>query len=288
MAKNREEFNDKYKWNTKDIYKSDELCLKDIKYLEKKIKEYRKFKDHILDSSDNLLKLLELDTNIGIKLEQVFIYAHINNDADTLNQSYQELFGQAKNLYSKYLEESAYIVPELLKSDEKIVLNYIKENKSLKEYSRVLKNIYRTKKHVLSSEVEASLGAFAKLMDAPDEIMSSMSDSDFRFDNIVVDGKSVELTESNYSVFIRSNDREVRKQAFESLYKTYSSFKTTIATILRNEVEKSVANAKIRKYKNTLEASLFHDEIKPQVYHNLINSVHNNLFRSYSPDNPPQ
>ena len=281
MAKNRNEFKDIYKWDSKAIYKSDELCLKDIKYLEKKIKEYRQYQNHILDSSESLLNLLELDTHIGIKLEKVFIYAHINNDADTLDQNYQDLYGKAKNLYTKYLEESAYIVPELLKSDEQVVLKFIKENKCLKKYNRVLKNIYRNKKHVLSSEVESSLGAFAKLMDAPDEIMSSMSDSDFRFENIIVDGKSVELTESNYSTYIRSSEREVRKQAFQSLYKTYSSFKNTIATILRNEVEKSVANAKIRKYKNTLDAALFHDEIKPSVYYNLIASVHHHLPSLY-------
>ncbi len=281
MAKERKDFNDAYKWNTKDIYQKDEIALKDIKSLEKKIKEYKKFKGHILDSAENLFELLEFDEKIGIKLEKIFIYAHINNDADTLNVKYQKLYGLAKNLFTKYLEESSFITPEFLQKDEKLVLNYIKECPKLKKYKRILKDVYRNKKHVLNSEVEKALGAYAKLMDAPDEIMSSLSDSDFKFDNIIVDNKSVELNESNYSTYIRSEDRKIRKQAFYSLYKTYGNFKTTISAILRNEVEKNVANAKLRNYKNTLEASLFHDEIKPSVYYNLITSVHKNLPSLY-------
>ncbi len=281
MAKKRCEFNDLYKWNTKDLYSSDEKALKDIKYLERKIKEYSKYQGHILDSADELLSLLDLDHEVGIRLEKVFIYAHINNDADTLDVNYQELFGQAKNIYTKYLEATSFVVPELLQTDEKIVKEYLQKDKRLQKYRRILKHIYRNKKHVLSSEVEASLSAFAKLMSAPDEIMSSLSDSDFTFDDITVDGKKVELTESNYSIYIRSNDREVRKQAFLSLYKTYSKYKTTIATILRHEVEKNVASAKLRKYKNSLEASLFSNEIKESVYYNLIDSVHHNLPSLY-------
>ncbi len=281
MAKTRDEFEDLYKWNVKDIYKSDKDALKEIKTITNMLKEYHQYEGHILDSADNLLNLLKLDSSIGEQMEKVFIYAHINNDADTLNTNYQVLFGKAKNLYTKYLETTSYIIPELLKQDIEVVLKYINDNPELKRYKRMLKNIYRNKKHVLSSEVEASLSAFAKLMDAPEEIMSSLSDSDFKFDNIEVSGKSVELTESNYATYIRSSDRKIRKQAFQSLYKTYANYKTTIAAVLRNEVEKNVANAKLRHYKNSLEASLFHDEIKPSIYYNLIDAVHKNLPSIY-------
>ncbi len=281
MAKKRDEFKDNYKWNVKDIYPSDEDVLKEIKYLEKHINEYQKYQGHILDNASNLLELLQLDSNLGVRLEKVFVYAHLNNDADTLNTKYQELFGKAKNIYTKYIENTSFIVPEMLLSDEEVVLKYLEEEPKLKRYKRILKNIYRNKKHILDSEVEKSLSSFAKLMDAPDEIMSSLQDSDFKFANIIVNGKEEELTESNYSLYIRSEDRNVRKEAFQSLYKTYSNFKTAIATIMRSEVEKNVAMAKLRKYKNTLEASLFHNEIKPSVYYNLINSVHKNLPSIY-------
>ena len=281
MAKQRVDFESIYKWNVKDLFKSDDEFKKEVKSLEKEIKKFQEFEGHILDSAENLYNLLELDSNLGRRLERCYIYAHINNDADTTDINYQEIFGEAQNIYTKYLEVTAYVVPELLQKDYKIITKYLKELPALKKYERSLKHIFRAKEHILSNEVEKALTSFTKLMSSPEEIAGSLTDSDFKFDNIMVDGKSVELNESNYAIYIRDNDRSVRKQAFDSLYKTYGNFKNTIATILKHEVEKNVSSAKLRHYKSSLEASLFPNEIPEEVYHNLIKSIHQNLPSLY-------
>lgn len=281
MAKKRKEFDSTHKWKLNDLYKCDNDALKDMSKITNSLKKYKKFKGHILDSADSLLKLLKLDTDISLKIEQVYTYAHLNNDADTTDVNYQELFGKVKNVYSLYLETTSFIVPELLESNYEKVEKFIKEKDELKEYERNLKQIYRAKEHILSSEVERTLTSYAKLMDSPEEVASALTDSDFKFDSIIADGREEEITESNYSIYIRDNNRDVRKQAFASLYKTYANFKNTLATILRNEVEKNVASAKLRNYKNSLHASLFHNEIDESVYHNLIKSVHKNLPSLY-------
>ena len=281
MASNRGNFNELYKWNTKDLYESDELALKAVDSISEKIKKIKKYKGHILDSAETLLELLELDTLVSQELERVFIYGHINNDADTTDVHYQELFGKIKKVNVLYMEESAYIVPELLKSDYELIDKYIKEKNELKKYERLLKNIFRNKEHILSTEVEGVLSSFAEIFDSADDIMSSLTDSDFKYGNIVVDGKDVELTESNYSTFVRHKDRDVRKNAFNMLHEKYEEFKNTLATTLKYEVEKNVINAKLRKYKNSLNASLFRNEIDETVYHSLIEGVHNNLSSLY-------
>ena len=270
MAKKRKDFKDCYKWNIKDLYTSDKEALKELDNLNKEIDRLTDYQGHILDSAKSLEEVLKLDTEVGRKLERLYIYGHINNDADTLDENYQELFGKIKNVYTKYLEVSSFMVPELLESDYEVVENFIKENSNLLEFERLLKHIFRNKEHILSKEVESVLSSYAKLMDAPDEIMGALTDSDFKFDSIMVDGKKVELTESNYSVYLRYHDRSVRKQAFESLYKTYRNFKTTLASILKAEVDKSCVNAKLRGFKSSLECALFSNEIDPAVYHNLV------------------
>lgn len=281
MEKIRKEFQEKYKWNVKDLYQNEEDLLQDLEGLEKDILQFKKYRDHILDSHNSLLEVLNLDTLVGRKLERVYIYGHINNDADTLDVHYQELFGKVKNIYTKYLEETSFMVPELLESDYQVIVEFLEKEPKLKEYERILKHIFRNKEHVLSKEVESALSSYAKLMDAPDEIMGALTDSDFTFDSIMVDGKKVSLNESNYAVYLRHSNRDVRKQAFNSMYKTYGNFKTTLATILKQEVEKNVVNHKLRGYKNSLESALFENEIDPSVYHNLISSVHNNLKSLY-------
>lgn len=281
MAKKRKDFKDEYKWKVTDLYKTDEAALKEIEWLDKEIVKLEKYKDHILDSSDSLIELLDLDEEIGKKLEKVYIYGHINNDADTLDVNYQELYGKVRNVYTKYLSVSSFVVPELLKSDYKVVEQYINENKKLKKYQRTLKHIYRNKDHILSSEVENVLSNYANLINAPEDIIGALQDSDFKFDDIKVDGKYVELNESNFTNYLKHSDHNVRKSAFESIYKTYGNFKTTIATILKSEVEKNVVNHKLRNFNSSLEASLFPNEITKEVYINLVDTIHKNLKSLY-------
>lgn len=277
MVKKREEFENKYKWNVKDLYESDEEALKEVLKLDKDIEKLKEYVGHILDSSNTLYELLELDTDLGKRIERLYIYGHINNDADTLNVNYQELFGKIRNVYAKYLESSSYIVPEILKNDYKLINKYIEEKDELKIYERCLKQIFRNKEHILSSEVESVISSFSKVMDAPEDIASSLTDSDFKFGHILVDGKDIELTESNYSIFIRHNDRNVREKAFNLLHEKYGEFKNTLANTLKYEVEKNVINAKLRGFNNSLSSSLFSNEIDSSVYHSLILGVHNNL-----------
>lgn len=281
MSKKREEFDNIYKWKITDLYKNDAEAKKELKNIIKDSKMLLKYKGHILDSDSSLYNLLELDKNISMRLERAYTYAHLNNDADTTNPKYQELYGIARNTYAEYLASSSFIVPELLQKDYEIVKKYIKINKNLKAYQRNLREIFRNKKHVLNDEVENVLSSLANIISSPDEIMGTITDSDFKFDNIIVDGKNVELTESNFSVYLRHPNQDVRKQAFTNLYKTYGNFKNTLAVILKNEIEKNVQIAKLRNYNSSLERSLFALEINKNVYTNLIISVHHNLSSLY-------
>lgn len=269
------------KWKIEDLYKSEEDFNKELKKLETKVQEYSNYKGKILESSDTLLAFLKFDTEFSKRLEQLFIYAHINNDSDTRDSHYQELYGKVINLNALYNELTSYVVPELLVSDYSLISKYLEENKELKEYERNLKKIYREKEHILSKEEENIISNYSKLFNMPEEIESVLTDSDFTFDDIVVNGQKVTLTESNYNNYIRHSEQSVRKSAFLSLYKTYKKYNNTLAAILKSEIELHNINAKVRKYSSALEASLYGNEIDSKVYYNLIESVHKNLQPLY-------
>lgn len=269
------------KWKIEDLYHNEADFEKELKALEKLVYKYQDYQNKILNSSDTLLEFLKFDTEFSRRLEQLFIYAHINNDSDTRNSHYQELYGKVMNLNALYNELTSYVVPELLEHDYALIEKYIQEKENLKEYERTLKKIFREKEHVLSKEEENIISNYSKLFNMPEEIESILTDSDFTFEDIVVNGKKVNLTESNYNNYIRHSDRSVRKSAFLSLYKTYKKYNNTLATILKSEIELHNINAKVRKYSSSLEASLYSDEIDLKVYHNLIESVHKNLKPLY-------
>jgi oligoendopeptidase F len=91
------------------------------------------------------------------------------------------------------------------------------------------------------------------------------------------EGKDVLLTETNYTHLLQSKNKRVRKDAFNKYYEFYEKHKNTISTFYASQVKQDEVLSKIRKYPNSLEASLFSDNINIDVYNSLINNMHNNL-----------
>ncbi len=274
----RSEIDDKYKWDLSSIYKTDEEFLSDINKLHSKINNIKKYENTIMDNAENLYNCLKLECELSMQLDKLHTYAHLKEDEDTTNTKYQKYYGLVINLYSEYSKVTSFITPTLMKYDYKKINEFYKELPKLKdEFEFVLYDIYRSKKYILDENTEKALSHLSKAFDNSQEVYSLLTNSDFTFDNIQVGDKEVELTDSNYTRYLTSKDRMVRKSAFDSMYKTYKKYKNTISKCLSNTVESNVAISKLRGYKSALEGELYSDNIDVKIYDNLINSVSNNL-----------
>ena len=227
----REEISNEYKWDLEAIYKNKEEFEDELKKIEQEIDKIDKYKDILMESSSNLLECLELDTNISRRLSKAHTYANCYFDSDTGNASYQEMLGKVNNLYQKYSEKISFIEPSILKCDYNTIQKYMEESPKLKSYERNLKEIYRFKKYILSDNEEKIISNLEKALDSSSTTYESLTDTDMTYGNIIDEnGESVELTDSNYNKYIKSNDRRVRKEAFDELYRVYSNFKNTICS----------------------------------------------------------
>ena len=272
----RDEVSNDYKWDLTKIYKTDEEWNNDYQKLESeitKIKDYTNF----IESSENLYKFLTFNEKIERLLNKLYYYAHLNFDVDTLNDKYQEMNQKMVDMLDYFNELTSFVIPTFLKIDYSKIQQYINELPSLKEYEFTLEQIYREKEHTLDEEKEHMLALLGKNLSNPGSTFEALTDSDLTFGNITVDGKEVELTESNYGKYISSFDRDIRKKVFERLFTTYSNFKTTITSIYNGDIDANISVAKIRNFNSALEASLYNDNIEKTVYENLIKTVHNNL-----------
>jgi len=276
MAK-RDTYKDNLKWNTKDLYQSEEDYNNDYNELFNKIEKFKKYKGHILDSAKILYELLSFDNEFSKKMEQVYIYAHINNDADTTDTKYQEMYGKACNLYEKYMEAASFIVPEILESDYELIDKYIKENSDLKEYERCLKELFKYKDYTLSDKEEKILSSMSSIYKTPDDVYSLLTDADMKFGFIRNELEKKELTEKSYRKFIESENAKVRKEAFTKLFSRYGEFKNTYSALLAGEIRKNNKLAEIKGYNSALFASLYKNDIPEEIYQNLINTVRKNI-----------
>ncbi len=274
----REKISSKYKINTKDLFENEKEFLEELEKIKNSISEISKFEGHILDSSDNLLNLLNLSNDFEKRIERLYIYAHLNNDFDLSDQKGNENLGKVLKIYDKYGELSAYIIPELLTKDYGIVKKMVEENENLKPFNRMLKSIYDKKKHFLSKEEELILNKVSESFRLPENAHSKLLDVDLTFGKIKDESnKSIELTISNYAKYIESFDRNVRKNCFKTYYKGFDSIKNTSGELLSSEVKMNNRIAEIRKYNSALEASLLENDVDPKVYDTLINAIHSNM-----------
>lgn len=276
-VRTRDEIKETDKWDLTVIYKNDKAWYNDLKEVQSKVPKIEDFKGKIVDNASHLLEFLTFDTALERKIFKLYYYAHLKHDEDTSNTTYQKMQGEIEELLKEKDEISAFVTPEMMKADYSKIKEYDNENNQLKEYEFMLENFYRRQKYTLSEEGEKLISSLSRLIASPEDTYEALTDADLTFGNIVVDGEEVELTESNYGIYIRSKDRSVRKAAFEKLFETYSRFKNTIASTFSGNVKALCELAKIRGYKNSLEASLFSDHIDRKVYDNLIDTVHKHL-----------
>ena len=272
----RNEIKEEDTWDLTYIFKSDVEFNNLLKKATEDIKKVSKFRDKLLDSSDSLLSFLEYSDEIERKLYKLYYYAHLKLDTDTTNTASQTKEGKVTNLLQEYGALSSFVLPELLKGDYNVVKKYIKENKKLEKYAFNLEETYRYQEHSLSEECEKMLSTLSKSFIA-DETFEALTDADITFPNINVNGEEIELTESNYNTFIRSDNRNIRKEAFSKLLGTYGNFKNTLAKTFSGNVELLTSMAKIKKFNSSIEASLYSDNIPVSVYNKLIETINKNL-----------
>lgn len=282
LQKTRDEIETKYTWDLTLIYKTDAYFEKDYERVSKEINDITRYKGILVKSASNLLGYLKLSNELERKLYKLYYYANLKNDQDTTNTKYQAMLGKVKNLLTKFEELDAYAEPELMSIDYSIIEKYYEEEKELKEYEFVLSNLFRFKKHILSKEVEEVLSSLSNSLNNSSETYELLTDSDMKFGKILDENnEEVELTESNYSVFLHSKDRRVRKEAFNKILTTYGEYKNTISSTFAGNVDTLTTLAKLKKYDSSLEAALFSDNVDKEVYNNLIKTVKDNLSVLY-------
>lgn len=275
--KTRDEIKSEDKWNIEKIYSNVEEWENDFHKLKEKAKEFEKYKGK-LSNPDELLGFLKLDEEVSRLGEKLLVYAFLKGDEDTSNNVNQALRTKIEMYFSELSSLSAFFVPEILSYDKKVIEDAINKLPELKVYEVMLERILKRKPHTLTTEMEEMLAAVSDNLNAPSNIFSILTNADMTFPVIKdEEGKDVELTEGNYSIFIKSKDIRVRMAAFKALFNTYKHFKNTLATSLTSSIKNFSFIAKTRKYNSSIESSLEPNDIPIEVYDNVIKTINENL-----------
>lgn len=283
--KDRSMIETKDKWDLSLIYKTQKDFENELEITKNLILEYRKkYENHTMDNANIFYNSIIDSLEISRKLDKLYVYASMKSDEDVSNNDNQELKNKVINLYDLATANMFFVDTELLKEDYAKIEEFYQDEPKLLEHEVNIKDTFRYKKHTLSDIEEKLLSNISKAFGNDEQTYGYLTDSDMTFGTIKnEDNKEVELTDTNYSIYIKSKDRRVRKEAFDALYNHYKQFKNTITSTFDGSIKQSVSIAKLRKYNSAFEASLFKDEISIDVYNTLVNTIHENLnvFHKY-------
>ncbi len=272
----REKTSEKYKWDLSKIYGNSKEFEEDILAVQNKIKEFSKYENMQYDCN-SLYDLLDLVTSTSRIIEKLEAYVSLLCDEDTRINKNQELKERINNLYSDYVKATYFVDGNILKIDYKTIEKYVAENSKLKEYERYLYEMFRYKDHILSDECEKLLSNMTKALGNNYDTYELLKDSDLTFPSFIVDNQEYELDGNKYSLYIESNNREIRKAAFNNLYKVYKQFKNVFANLISSNVKEEETMAKIRNYDGAIAASLFRDELDISIHDGLLKVINDRM-----------
>lgn len=274
----REEVDKKYKWHIEDLFESEEAWEKSFAELSEQIPTLAAYEGRLKEGAKTFLSYMKKKEELMKLFEAVYVYANQRYHEDTGNAFYQGLCARAQMLSVNLENATVFEEPELLEIGKEETARWMEQAPELKVYERMFYELFRQQEHVLSKELEGILTEVSDLSGDISNIFSMFNNADVKFPSIKdADGEDLIVSHGRYTSLMESENREIRKAAFASLYSQYEQFKNTLAATYSANLKSSAFFAKVRKYDSSLAMALDGGEIPVKVYTQLIDTVHENM-----------
>lgn len=272
----RDQIKDKYKWNLADLFSSDEAWEEQFNAAKEQIKKFSSFKGKLADKAV-LKSFFDFNHKLSPILERLYVYAKMNRDQDNGNNKYVSMCDKAYSLLTLSQAETSFVDPELSALDNETLL-LLSQDKDFENNSIYLKELVRAKEHTLSEGEEKILALSLDMASSFDTVFTMLDDVDMTFKPITLDdGSTLEMSHGAYGMYLQNSSRNVRKQAYESMYSAHINCINTLASLYSSSVKKDLFYARARKFSTVLDGELFGGNIPKSVYTQLISAVNDSL-----------
>lgn len=266
------------KWNLSSIYKSDQEWEENLKLIPDFSKKVLEFKGKLGSSPENLLSALKAMEKADLQVETVYHYASLQHEADEDDSKASDCYGRAMMAYTNMEAELSFVEPELQEMDEGKLRDWISKPE-FADYKIFIEKLLYFKKYILSEKEERILSLQGQSAQTAETAFSVLTNVDMNktFGSVKIDGQEKQLTETTYGIFMHSQDRKVREEAYKKFYAKYEEHQNTIAALYAGSVNQDVFSMRARGYGSSLEQALYGNKVPVSVYYNLIDCIHKNL-----------
>src|SRR5690625_1532335 len=274
----RSELDPMYIWKLEDLFQSDEVWEEEARAVAELFPQVSLFQGRLNESGDVMLQLFRLSDEVNQRLERLIAYAHMRQDEENTNTTYQALNQRAMRLATQAETVQAFVVPEILSLGDDIIDGFLAADPELQTYAHAIDDIRRRKPHTLPESEERLLAEMGGIARTAANVFGLFNDADLRFPVVKDDtGQAVQLTHGRFIELMKSTNRDVRRTVFEAFYTTYQQFDNTVASLLNASLEKDAFYARVRNYPSAIAMKLDGDNIPTAVYDTLITTIREHL-----------
>ena len=274
---NRSDIPNECKWQVDHIYATEADWLAACVKFKEQLPQLQALKGQ-LNSAAQLYKALRLQDDMVIEIDKLYAYARLQQDADSTDQHYQTLSGDAESLSAAFSNANSFIEPEMMALGKEKLDSFFQEEPALEEFRFYIENFMRLSQHILTAEKEELYAKGHLALSASANIFNSLTNADMKFPPVQDgQGKETYVSNGNYMFNLASHDRELRKNSFLALHGTYRNFRNTLASTLTGSARTAYYYAIAHNYPDTLTSSLAEDNIPVSLYDGLIKTVEDNL-----------
>ena len=264
-------------WNLNDIFENEDEMKKCIKELNSYIEKIKTYKGKLNDSVDIFYECYSSLERAYELFERIYGYAMLNYHQDMSNAERIKLFKKVEKLASIFSEAESFISPETSKIETERLEEYLQDSRN-KGYEKMVRDIIKDKKHILSEEIEAALASYREVFSVAENTYEIFTDTEFDYPSIKDDdGNELKMDSAIYARYLMNPSENVRKQAFESMYSLYKRHINSITELYLGRVKQMAVSSRLRHYKSSIDMATNHDDSNELVYNTLIKSVNKYL-----------
>ncbi|MDR0602005.1 MAG: oligoendopeptidase F, partial [Treponema sp.] len=263
-------------WDLSSLFKNDEEWGGGLALYEKTVERIPSFRGTLGKSAEALADYLDFTRDLRILGERLAYYSDLRLSEDEGSGAARTMTGKFTMAAARAEASSSWENPEILAipgSDMQDFLNHPR----IAEYRVYLHRMLRFKPHILGDREERIIALHAEGEAALHDAFSVLTNVDMDFGSVDTPEGKRPLTQSTWSLFMESPDRDLRRRAYNLFYGTFNAHKNTLAGLYAGSVKQDVIRARVRNFPSSRAASLFPDNVSETVYDNLIASVHENL-----------
>jgi oligoendopeptidase F len=265
-------------WVLTDLYPSAEAWTAERDAVLKLLPVLAGYTGKLGTDAATLKAALQAISDAGRRAARLNTYAGLIADSDTSVASAQERRQLAIALEGQLGEATAYVQPEVLAVGAEKIAAFQKADPGLGKFAFELRDILRKAPFTLGAEAEGVIAAASTPLAGAQQIRTQLVDSDLPWPEVTLSTGKVRLDQAAYTDKREAPNREDRKLVFETFFKAFEGYKTSLAATLATQVQSDIFTAKAHHHPSAMEGALSDaGGVPPSVYRTLVEETNRGL-----------